>query len=50
MTDPIFTVHPLYLIIYFFMFISKLYKFYSSAEPPPVTLIRNTRFMDMLIK
>ena len=27
----------------------KLYKFYSGDEPPPVALIRNTRFLDMLI-
>ena len=27
----------------------KLYKMYVSDEPPPVALIRNTKFLDMLI-
>lgn len=29
--------------------ITNLYKFYSGDEPPPVSLIRNTRFLNMLI-
>lgn len=29
--------------------ITNLFKFYSSQDPPPVSLIRNTKFLDMLI-
>jgi len=29
--------------------ITNLFKFYSSSEPPPVDLLRNSKFLDMLI-
>lgn len=49
-TNVIYVLFDTVFSFYWLFFIElKLYKLYSSEDPPPVDLLRNPKFLDMLI-